>query len=118
MTILKNCGINYANYILDALSNYYADEEKMYIHVETFYNCREQGYVLTFRNNDDFSKAVNIWVYGQRNSDEPTISWGKEKEFDNMFTEETYRNQTMTFDTIEKAINEIKEIVKNYMEVE
>ena len=118
MTILKNRGINYANYILDELSNYYADEEKMYIHVETFYNCREQGYVLTFRHNDDLSKEINIWVYGQRNSDEPTISWGKDKEFNNMFTEETYRNRTRTFDTIEKAINQIIDLVKDYMEVE
>lgn len=114
MTILKNKGIAYANYVLDMLSNYYADEDSFYIHVETFYNCREQGYVLTFRHNEDFSKELNIWVYGQRNSDEPTISWGKDIKHDNMFTEETYRNRTTTFDSIEKAVNSVINRVNSF----
>ena len=117
MTILKNRGITYANYALDMLSNYYADEERLYIHVETFYNCREQGYVLSFRHNEDFGKQLNIWVYGQRNSDKPTISWGEDINHDNMFTEETYRNRTTIYDNVEKAVEGVVRRVSLYFDV-
>lgn len=114
MTTLKNKGINYSNYILEAINNYYADEKRIYVDVETFYNCREQGYVLGFHSEEEYFKNLNIWVYAQRNSDEPTLSWGKEKNHDNMFTEEIYTNTTQTFDSVEKAVNVAIDLVNSF----
>ena len=100
MNVFKNKGITYSNYIVDRISQYFADNNDLVMNIETFYNCREQGYVLRVHNREcDYNKALCIWVYAQRNSDNPTITWEEiymPKESANMFTEDSYINRTIS----------------------
>ena len=67
--------------------------------LETFYNCREQGFVSL----DYLTKTV-IWVYAHRNSDKPTviISNMGHRDMGNMYDEEAW-NTAQSFDTIDEA---------------
>ena len=111
----KDKGIVYGNYIIDRLGVYL--NENIGIKVETFYNCRELGYVLR-AHNKDYSKKVNIWIYAHRNSDEPTITWGQELKADNMFTENEWINYTKSYSNINDAFDKVVSIFKKELDVE
>ena len=120
MNITKNRGIKYAQYVLENVSDYYTDNNDIRMSVETFYNCREQGYVLEVRSEKDYSKNICIWVYAQRNSDEPTITWEDAMiptENANMFTEESYEERTKTFSSVDEASREVINGIKEYFEL-
>ncbi len=117
MNILKNKGLKYGDYLLESLSYWYADDEDKYIMVETFYNCREQGYVLEVQSNKDYNKAICIWVCAQRNSDDPMIVWEETqlpKEVANMFSEDSYYNRTECFNNIDQAFHRVVKIINDY----
>lgn len=108
MKVYKNKGIIYANAILDLLAD--RDVKNIdRVSVEPFYNCREQGYKLTFLK--DFEAQKTIWVYAHRNSDRPTITWKDGYSMDNMFNEESWAERTISFDNIEDAVNKIEELL-------
>lgn len=110
--ICKDMGLIYSEYILNFLQ--YRDilqEKKLNGFAETFYNCREQGYVLNIYN-ENYEKHLYIWVYGHRNSDKPTIVYGKEKKADNMFTDEEWRNQK-SFINIDDAVDYIEKLIES-----
>ena len=118
MTIFNNKGINYSKYVIDEINYWFMDVDKIYARVETFYNCREMGYVLEVRDNDiDEDGAICIWICAQRNSDEPMIVWEETnipKESGNMFTEESYLERNTTYHSIDDAVQGVKDIIKNY----
>lgn len=118
MNVYKNKGLTYSNYLLDRISQYFIDDNKLSMRVETFYNCREQGYVLRINEVEDYNKALCIWVYAQRNSDDPTITWDyiiMPKENANMFNEESYINRTLSGNVDEVTMKAI-DIIKEYFE--
>lgn len=107
--IYKDKGLVYSEYIIDFLRrSCMIDEKKLSIKAETFYNCREQGYVLYVRNEK--FETIYVWIYAHRNSDEPTIVWGKEIEGANMFTEEEWEKQKV-FRNIDDAVQYTEEII-------
>lgn len=117
MTITRNRGIKYSEYIIETIGSYFADNNDIYASVETFYNCREQGYVLRVHDNNDYNKSLCIWIYAQRNSDDPAISWDYiviPKEEANMFSEETYRERTEYFNNVNEASMKAINIIKDY----
>lgn len=120
MTITKNRGIKYSEYIIETINYYFSDEDKIYSHIETFYNCREMGYVLEIHSNEEYDKNICIWIYAQRNSDDPAITWSETRlpqESANMFSEEDYKERTKNFNDVTSAsMYCIYDIIKPYFE--
>ena len=121
MTITRDRGIKYSEYIIETINYYYQDEASIYAHVETFYNCREMGYVLEVRSREDFDKAICIWIYANRNSDDPSITWSEvraPKEYANMYSEEDYRIRTKSFKNVTDAsLYCIYDVIKKYFDL-
>ena len=98
----KNKGIIYAEAVASWLGNWEVDGW-----IETFNNCREQGYILRLENN-----TVTVYVYAHRNTDKLTISWD-EGYGDRMYSEDAYYNRTISFDTVEQAVDKIMKIIED-----
>lgn len=67
--------------------------------LETFNNCREQGYFANIYGNEknDY-KDLYIWVHENRNSDDIVVRWSTTyPEGKGMFSEDTYRNRSKYF---------------------
>lgn len=112
--IYKDKGLIYSEYVLSFMNrDDIITDKKLWVSVETFYNCREQGYVFNV-HNESWSNKIYIWVYAHRNSDEPTIVWGKEIDGNNMFNEEEWNNQK-TFNNIDNAVEYVEKIIKENM---
>ena len=107
--IYKDNGIIYSNYVLDFISSV-IKEKGLILRVETFYNCREMGYVFKI-HNEEYTDKLYIWVYAHRNSDEPTIVYGKDIEFNNMFTDKEWEEQEI-FEDINKAVEYVAKIIR------
>lgn len=118
MTIYKTKGITYAEYVLDSLQYYFMDDKRFYIHVETFYNCREQGYLLRVNNEDKCDNIINLWIYNQRNSDEPTITWEKDTICRELFSENAWCNNTMTDENINNIVQKAIELIEKEINIE
>ena len=119
MIIYKDKGLIYSEYILQQLI-YFIDNENILGKVETFYNCRELGYLLRIHDKD-YKKGLCIWIYAHRNSDEPTITYEEKmypSESNNMFTEDAWLNNTFTYENVEKASEKAQEIINNYFSEE
>lgn len=113
--IYKDKGLIYSEYVLNFLNR--GDviyDKKLSVYAETFYNCREQGYVLNIHNSD-YSDKLFIWVYAHRNSDEPTIVYGKDIDANNMFNEEQWEKQK-SFNNINDAVDYVEELIKENIE--
>ena len=118
MTITKNKGIKYSEYIIETVATYFSDNNNIRASVETFYNCREQGYVLRVSDNENYNKAICIWIYAQRNSDSPTITWDyiyMPKEDANMFDEESWLERTFSGNMDAVSMKTI-DVIKDYFE--
>jgi transposase len=107
MKVYKNKGIIYAEAIVNLLAN--RDLEGT-LHIDLFYNSREQGYKVIFYT-EDYKAKNTIWIYAQRNSDKPTITWKEGYGLDEIFDEESWAKRTISFDTIEEAVNKIGELL-------
>ena len=119
MVTLKNHGIRYSEYVIDAINKRYADETRIGASYETFYNCREMGYVLRV-HDEDYEDCICIWIYGQRNSDEPTITWEETiipMENANMFNEESYYERTKTFNNVDDASEYAIDIIEEHFKL-
>lgn len=83
--------------------------------METFNNCREQGFNINI-NNKKFDKWMTIWAYSHRNSDQPTVTWkyGLGSQVNGMYGEEEYYKRTISFETEDKAAEYISKLIKMY----
>lgn len=121
MLVYKDKGIKYSQYILEEISTLEICGKGLYCRTETFYNCREQGYVFEIHSND-YEKNMLIWVYAHRNSDEPTMVYELDKclpsEGANMFTQDAWENRQYTYNTIEKLSDKVKEVILDYFKEE
>ena len=115
--IYKDKGIMYAEYVVDKLNYYLTDIKDIIIKAETFYNCREMGYVLNVHKEDNWGKIFHIWVYAHRNSDEPTMVYGEDIKADNMFTDTEWANNQDSFDNLEDLVDKAYKLIKEKMEV-
>lgn len=111
MNLYKNKGITYAQCILESLLNY-AEVDGLTAFVETFYNCREQGYMVKVENERG-TKKIYMWFYAHRNSDEPTITWSYERtSFDNMYDEESWTERTETYTSTDEVVIKANDLIK------
>lgn len=77
-------------------------EEKLSCWLETFNNCREQGFVLmatdSFKQKKEtYTPSIYIWVHEGRNSDAIYVRWQDEYPHNGMYNDETYTERTKTF---------------------
>lgn len=108
--IYKDKGLIYGEYVVAGLSHYLSEDIK--IKIETFYNCREMGYLLV-AHDCNYINTIYVWVYAHRNSDNPTIVWSEDREFNNMFTEEAWNERQTTYETIEEAMWAVKNLLED-----
>ena len=101
-----NRGILYSKAICDFLADR-GDLRDYEICIETFNNCRESGYYLTVYYNGETEQEYPIlfWIHEHRNGDSCVVRWGTRKDFEagetnfnNMYSEKIYREQTACFD--------------------
>ena len=81
--------------------------------LNTFNNCREQGYYANIYGDEknDY-KDLYIWIHEQRNSDAIVVRWQTTyPEGKGMFSEDTYKNRSKEF-----HYDEEHEVVKFVME--
>ncbi len=101
--MIKKCeSLQYAEAVLTQLAIMHGDDKENSIEIQSWANCREQGYhIINYRND----KAVN--VARQRNSDSIIVGWGGGfRDFDmrtNQWSEEVYKERTKCFSSIEDA---------------
>ncbi len=89
--------------------------------LETFNNCREQGYVLNldtfdFKNGKATKESLYIWAFESRNSDDIVVSWQTDYPNNGMFSEETYekRRKYFRYNELQEAADFIIGLVKDH----
>ena len=82
--------------------------------LNTFNNCREQGYYTNiYGNKENDYQSLYIWVHENRNSDEIVVRWQTTYPEDKgMFSEDTHKNRTKYF-----HYNEEHEVVAFIMDL-
>ena len=78
------------------------DEDKVSCWLETFNNCREQGFVLMATDSykqekETYTPSLYIWAHEGRNSDSIYIRWQDEYPNNGMYNDKTYTERTKTF---------------------
>ena len=96
--------------VVDMITDTKVGERDLYLSV--FNNCREQGYVITSYYG---IKNLKVWLYANRHTDKPTITW----EYDNydsndMFGEIGYNENTIQFDSFEEAATKVFNLLDSY----
>jgi len=94
---------------------------EIYGWLETFNNCREQGYYLCVRSSTNYTKQpIFIWVFEARNSDDIVVVWQTRHPKNGMFDEDSYeeRNKHFKVDHFAEAATFIFEKVSEYFEEE
>ena len=96
------------------------DADKLSCWLETFNNCREQGFVLMAtdsykQDKEKYTPSIYIWAHEGRNSDEIYIRWQNEYPNNGMYNEETYklRSRTFRYDEYYKAAEYVYELLKD-----
>lgn len=82
--------------------------------LNTFNNCREQGYYANiYGNKENDYQSLYIWVHENRNSDEIVVRWQTDYPEDKgMFNEDTYKNRSKYF-----SYNEEHQVVDFIMDL-
>ena len=84
--------------VCSGLDDYKDDGVKISGYLQTFNNCREQGYVLTvystYNNKNKTEKDLYIWVFEARNSDEIVVVNSTNYPMKGMFSDDDYENRT------------------------
>ena len=87
--------------------------------LETFNNCREQGYFANIYGNEKNEyKDLYIWVHENRNSDNIVVRWQTTYPEDmGMFSEDTYRNRSKYFSYNEEhqVVNFIMDLIMTHL---
>ena len=80
-----------------------SDSDKMSCWLETFNNCREQGFVLMATDSyktekEKYTPSIYIWAHEGRNTDLIYVRWQDEYPNNGMYNEKTYEDRTEVFD--------------------
>ena len=84
-----------SNMVFEILSNQVQDLSEVSFWLETFNNCREQGFMLVATGKDKTDKFVDkyIWACEARSSDSIMVIIDTKRTINNMFFEEAYQNR-------------------------
>ena len=99
MTVEYQKGVRYSNAVVNRMEDILsADYPGSHVYIETFNNCREQGYYIScssmFGGYIAYDHTPCAWVYANRNTDELTVILGDityKEPPNNMFNEEAWR---------------------------
>lgn len=92
--------------------------------IQTFYNCREQGFSLSFLRNYDIKdieiEPIQFYVSHGRSTDAIMIVVDNQPyDAGALFTDEAYRSRRLLFETVDKAVEFIVDrMYKETMEYE
>lgn len=106
MEVFKNRGFIYGDYVLNYIEHY-VERNDIYCHVEAFNNCREQGYIATIHYKDSSNyidghlEGITFYLYNNRWSDEPSVTWENYASYDKLYSEEAWGERTKTFKHVE-----------------
>lgn len=107
--ISKSYGLIQANYIVENVI--FKIGRRFDGFVDAFNNCREQGYVLCVYTYA--RKCLSIYIYNNRHSDNPSITW--DYEFARkLYSDDAYYNRTLVFDTVDGAVDKIIELILEF----
>ena len=115
--IYKSLGLIQANYIVDGVIFRLGEQFEGF--VDAFNNCREQGYVMCIYKHKNekgissFRDCLSIYVYNNRHTDNPSVSWDYEFH-KKLYSEDAYYNRTVSFDTVDGAIEKIIELILDF----
>lgn len=86
-------------------------------YLQTFNNCREQGYYLTFYCNGKF---LYVWAYENRNSDNIVVVKSDKYPTNNgMFDDEAWENRIdFPYNGEHTAAEKILKMIKEYFNIE
>lgn len=78
--------------------------------VQTFYNCREQGFSLSFLKNYEIKDikidSIQFYVSHGRSTDAIMIVYDYQPyDAQELFTEEAYESNRLYFDSVDKAVD-------------
>lgn len=117
MKIFKGKGIIYAQSFMELLSYRLSDNDNIGCSVEMFNNCREQGYIVRFHNEDekrfDLENGLTLFVHNNRWSDEPTITYENKEIFDVLYSEEAFNERQISFKSVEEMVEEASKLILN-----
>ena len=85
--------------VMDRISDMEEDGYEIKGSLNTFNNCREQGYYANIYGNENNDyQSLYIWIHEQRNSDEIVLRWQTAYPEDKgMYNEDTHKNRTKYF---------------------
>lgn len=92
--------------------------------LETFNNCREQGYMLTITSDtwkdDRTEDDLHVWAFESRNSDDIVVIWSSTYPQNAMFSEQdwTERNKHFKYNETYQAAEFIIDLVKKHFKYE
>lgn len=83
--------------VCSTLDDYKDDGVKISGYLQTFNNCREQGYMLTvystYNSEKRTEKDLYVWVFESRNSDEIVVVNSINYPMKGMFSDDDYENR-------------------------
>lgn len=118
--IYRHKGLIMADYILNKTIYELADRfDEIEGHVEGFNNCREQGYILCVRKNNDAEEFdphkhfLSVYIYNNRHTDMPSLTW--DYAYTNkLYSEEAYEDRTECFATADEAVERLVNMIENF----
>ncbi len=110
----KYYSIRVSERVFDILADY-IDTDEFEGYLQTFNNCREQGYYLAIsKKNYKPFKQLYIWAFECRNSDNIVVITSHEIPDNGMFDEEAYKNRKLfRYNGYFEACDYIKKIIEN-----
>ena len=119
MKVYKSRGIIYSQTFVDLLNYRLSDNENIGATIEAFNNCREQGYIIRVHHDDarrnDLEKGLTFFVYNNRWSDEPAITWEDKEMFDTIYSEEAWSERTETKEHVEDIVDIAIDLIERKM---
>ena len=100
----KQIGIVYSEAIWSLVDAYLPSQIDNAIYLQTFNNCREQGFMTVIYDLD-----MVIWTFANRHTDQASVIIGTHKNIDNinmMYDEEAWKNEKR-FNTVDDAAHYI-----------
>lgn len=115
----KTSSLIASNMVFEILSYQIGDElSDINFWLETFCNCREQGFMLVATGKDKNNKWVNkyIWAHEARSSDSIVVVIDDKRTVENMFSEEAYENRRRFSRNPYEAAEYLAEYLRNIFE--
>lgn len=119
MKTMESNGLKLSMKIFDKVKKQLKDKElDKYVLVDTFYNCRESGFVYKVYESTKYEYSLCVWTYENRNSDDIVLLAStnpKHCDFNNVYTDEAYENcrRFFKYNEINKVASELVKLIED-----